>query len=80
MAEMKVLSGSQPLIWVSESRRDIPLGSVFPLRCCDLFSAAFSIYLSDKRVTHSLPVCTAWSATAKLSVDLADLQSSQSRK
>lgn len=45
---MKALSDSAA--YLSECRRDIPLRSAFPLSCCDLFSASFSICHSDKRV------------------------------
>lgn len=71
---------AQQLIGVCGSRRDIPLRSASPLCCCDLFSAAWSVWLGDKRVTCSLPVCATWAAKAKLAVDPADLPAPQSRK
>lgn len=72
----------QRLILVSESRSDTPLGSAPPLSvcCCDLFLAAFSICLSDKRLTRSLPVSAERAAKPKLAVDPADLQATLSRK
>lgn len=75
---MKALSDS--VAYLSECRRDIPLGSAFPLSCCDLFSASFSICHSDKRVTGCVSVCAAWAAGEKLSADPGDLQKPQSRE
>lgn len=45
---MKVLSGSAPYLSEWKQERYTSLG------CCDLFSAAFSICLGDKRVTRFL--------------------------
>lgn len=73
---MKALSDSAA--YLSECRRDIPLRSAFPLSCCDLFSASFSICHSDKRVDR---LCfRVEKHREKLSADPADLQKPQSRK
>lgn len=55
-------------------------GCLPPVPLPSFFSASFSIYVGDKRVTRSLPVRTACAVKAKLVVDPGDLRGPRSRK